>query len=99
MSALKAALGKERSEETVLRGLAGLQRLAHGSKHRLEPRRLRAGDAECGRGLVGRKSQKMRASGCRREAARSSGRVESAVVMIGRDQEANAAGDLKAGDK
>src|SRR6185437_3396794 len=86
-------------EHAVLRRLAGMERLAHGAEHRFEPGRLRPGNAERGGGGGGIEAEQVGGAGRRTEAADGRGVVEASGIMAGRDQRADAAEGLVAGDE
>ena len=96
----EAALRQSCGEQAVIRRLAGMQRLAHGAEHRLEPRRLGSRDAEGGGEFLRIQAQQMRARRRGAEAAEGAGGVEAERVVVARcEQQAEPALQFIAGDE
>src|SRR5437870_2809723 len=81
--ARKAARGEAGGEEPVLRRLAGVERLAHGSELRFEPGRLGTGYAERRRSCRGIEMEEPGAGRGSTKTADGGGRVETEIVMAG----------------
>ena len=95
----KTARGEARREQPALRGLAGVERLAHRAELRFEPGRLGAGDAERARRSLGIEAEQPRAGGRGAKAADRPGGVKAAVVMAGPHRHSDPASGLVAGDE
>ena len=97
--ARKPARGEAGREQSVVRRLAGMERLAHRAELRFEPGRLSAGDAERAGGCFGIEAEQVGAGRRGAKATDRAGGVKPAVVMAGPERHADPAGDLVTGDK
>src|SRR6516162_7485663 len=79
----KAARGEARRQQPVLRGLTGVEGLAHRPELRFEPRRLRPGNAERSRRRDRLQAQKPSASSGSAETSQCPGRMKAKIVVAG----------------
>ena len=77
----KAAGRQPRRQQAIVRRLAGVEWLAHRAELRLEPGRLRAGDAERLRRLRGVKAKQVGARRCGAKCTDRAGGVKAEIVM------------------
>ena len=95
----KALGGQPGGAQAVLRGRAGMQRLAHGAEIGLQPGGLGGGDAEGDGELLVAQAQHAAGRGGGGEGADRAGDVEALLVVAGRHQAADPARGFVAGDE
>ena len=99
VAASEAAFGQARGENAAGRGLADMQRLAHGPELRFQTGRLGRGDADGGRHLRGVEAEQATGADRRTDRADGRGGVKTFGVMAVLHEAADPTFDLIAGDK